>query len=103
MHLVKRLEFIADEQEMHKILAVLDEIGVPGYTVIHNVTGKTPRATVADDLPIAGLGNVYVICCCDESFIQPILEKVRPLLNKFGGVCYLSDAMEIRSINCVAL
>ncbi|MFN6065697.1 MAG: P-II family nitrogen regulator, partial [Pseudanabaena sp.] len=25
-----------------------------------------------------------------------------PIINKFGGACYISDAMEIISIQCVA-
>lgn len=102
MNAVKRIEIIADEQEMHKILNGLEKVGVPGYTVIHGVTGKTPRATMSDDLPITGLSNVYVICCCSEDLVQQVIEIIRPILNKFGGVCYISDAMEIRSVHCVA-
>ncbi|MEY2976524.1 MAG: P-II family nitrogen regulator [Prochlorotrichaceae cyanobacterium] len=96
MNLVKRIEIIADEQEMHRILAGLEEIGVPGYTVIHNVTGKTPRATMADDLPISGLGNVYLICFCSEAMAAKITSTILPILNKLGGVCYLSDAVSIK-------
>jgi len=95
MSLVKRIEIIADEQEMHRILAGLEGIGVPGYTVIHNVTGKTPRATMADDLPISGLGNVYVLCFCSETIAEKVSTAILPILKRLGGVCYVSDAMSI--------
>ena len=64
MKAVKRIEIITDEQEMHKIIESFDKIDVPGYTVIHNVTVKTSRETVADDLPATGVGHVYVLCFC---------------------------------------
>jgi nitrogen regulatory protein PII len=102
MQSVKRIEIIADEQEMHKILNSLEKVGVPGYSVIHNVTGKTPRATAADDVPITGLGNVYVLCFCQAELADNVVEKIKPILNKFGGVCYISDAIEIPTIHCVA-
>lgn len=104
MHPVKRIEIIANSQEMDKILEVFNKAGVPGYTVIRNVTGKSPFGTVSDDFDIASskLSNVYLICCCPQEQIKPLIEMVRPLLNKFGGVCYISDAMEIRSMKCVA-
>jgi nitrogen regulatory protein PII len=104
MHPVKRVEIIATSLEMDKILASLDKVGVPGYTVIRNVTGKGPLGTVSDDVDLGTkkLSNVYVICCCPQEQVKPILEKIRPLLNKFGGVCYISDAIEIRSLKCVA-
>jgi nitrogen regulatory protein PII len=96
MDLLKRIEIIADEQEMHRILTGLEGVGVPGYTVIHNVTGKTPRATMADDLPISGLGNVYVLCFCSEPIAEKVTIVIVPILRKFGGVCYISDVVRVR-------
>lgn len=102
MHPVKRIEIISTEIEMDKILDILDKLEVPGYTFIPNVQGKSRRGTVDDDLVMSKLGNAYVICCCPPELVKPIVEKIKPLLNKFGGVCYISDAMEIRSLKCVA-
>lgn len=102
MRPVKRIEIITDEQEMHKILEHFDKIGVSGYTVIHNVTGKSSRGNAADDLPITGLGNVYVLGFCSADLIDLIIKDIRPIINKFGGVFYVSDAMEVKSIHCEA-
>ena len=102
MNAVKRNEIIADEQEMDKILEGLDRIGVPGYTVVHNVTGKSFSATRTDDLPITGLSNVYVLCFCSQDLVESIVTEIHPIINKFGGVCYVSDAMEIKSMHSVA-
>jgi nitrogen regulatory protein PII len=102
MKMIKRIEIITDEQEMDKILEKLDLIGVPGYTVIHNITGKSPSSTAKDDLPIAGLSNVYLLCFCVPELVDLITKEIVPIMNKFGGVFYLSDALEINSIHCGA-
>jgi len=41
------------------------------------------------------LDNIYVIAVCAPEKIKPVVEIIRPILNKFGGTCYISDAMEI--------
>jgi nitrogen regulatory protein PII len=103
MQAVKRIELISDEVEMHKVLDSLDKIGIPDYTIIRNVLNKNSRGNASDDISITGLGgNVYVIFYCREDKVKDIVAEIRPILNKFGGACYISDAMEIRSVHCVA-
>ncbi len=101
---VSRIEFIVASLEVEKIINVLEGVGVPGYTLIKNVTGKSDLGTVSDDVDLGGseLSNVFIICYCPQEKVKPIVEKIKPILNKYGGVCYLSDAMEIRSVHCVA-
>ncbi|WP_036486389.1 P-II family nitrogen regulator [Myxosarcina sp. GI1] len=104
MHPVSRIEIIVASQEAEKIIKVFDNIGVPNYTIISNVTGKGDFGTISDDMNLGSsqLSNDFIICYCSPDKAKPIIEKIRPILNKYGGVCYLSDAMEIRSIHCVA-
>ncbi|WP_138497240.1 P-II family nitrogen regulator [Nostoc sp. PA-18-2419] len=101
MHLVKRIEIIANSFELGKILDSLDKSGVHGHAVIRNVAGKGLRGT-AEDLDMTMLDNVYIIAFCMPEEIKRVVENIKPLLNKFGGTCYVSDAMEIRSMKCVA-
>jgi nitrogen regulatory protein PII len=101
MHLVKKIEIIANSVELAKILDGLDKSGVHGHAVIRNVAGKGLRDG-AEDLDMTMLDNVYIIAFCMPDQIKTVVENVRPLLNKFGGTCYVSDVMEIRSVKCVA-
>ncbi|MDF5710753.1 MAG: P-II family nitrogen regulator [Nostoc sp. S4] len=101
MHLVKRIEIIANSFELGKILDSLDKSGVHGHAVIRNVAGKGLRGT-AEDLDMTMLDNVYILAFCMPEEIKRVVENIRPLLNKFGGTCYVSDVMEIRSMKCVA-
>ncbi|MBD2514965.1 P-II family nitrogen regulator [Nostoc sp. FACHB-973] len=101
MHLVKKIEIIANSFELGKILDTLDKSGVHGHAVIRNVAGKGLRGT-AEDLDMTMLDNVYIIAFCMPEEIKRVVENLKPLLNKFGGTCYVSDVMEIRSMKCVA-
>ncbi|WP_017315341.1 P-II family nitrogen regulator [Mastigocladopsis repens] len=101
MHVVKKIEIIANSFELGKILDSLDKSGVHGHVVIRNVAGKGLRGTT-EDLDMTMLDNVYIIAFCMPEQMKPVVENIRPLLNKFGGTCYISDVMEIRSVKCVA-
>lgn len=98
MHLVKRIEIIANSVELGKILESLTKSGVQSYTVIENLSGQISSNETSDELT----SNIYVIAFCLPDKLKSTLENIRPILNKFGGTCYISDAMEIRSVRCVA-
>jgi nitrogen regulatory protein PII len=101
MHPVKRIEIVSDSVELGKILDGLEESGASSYTVIRNVVGKGIRGTVFDDSAVTMLDNAYIIAFCPPDNVKAVLEKIRPILNKFGGSCWISDVMEIRSMRCV--
>ncbi|MBM0742060.1 P-II family nitrogen regulator [Phormidium sp. CLA17] len=101
MHTVKRIEIIANSFELGKILDSLDKAGVHGHVVIRNVAGKGLREG-NEDLDMTMLDNVYIIAFCMPDLIKSVVENITPLLNKFGGTCYISEVMEIRSMRCVA-
>ena len=96
MHAAKRIEIITDSVELAKILDGLRKAGVTEHTVIRNVVSKSRRIEATE------LDNVYVIAFCQPDNVKPVVEIIKPILNKFGGACYISDAMEIRSVRCVA-
>jgi nitrogen regulatory protein PII len=101
MHEVKRIEIFSDSVELSKILKVLDKQGVSNYTIIRNVAGKGMGGGVGGNLNVT-MENDYVIAFCLPDQVKPTVESVRPILNKFGGSCFISDAIEIRSTQCVA-
>ncbi|MCU0524255.1 MAG: P-II family nitrogen regulator [Elainella sp. Prado103] len=96
MRSVKRIEIISDSIEFHKITAALKQAGIARYTVIRNVEGHGIRGTTTTDLD--GMENDYVIAICTPTQLEQAIELIRPILNRFGGVCLISDALEIRSI-----
>jgi len=102
MNLVKRIEIIANSVEIPKILAGLEHSGVHGHAVIRNISAKGLRGETNEDLDMMMDDNAYILAFCQPEQIETVAEYIRPILNKFGGTCYVSDTLEIRSVKCVA-
>lgn len=101
MRPVKKIEIIANSFELAKMLDALDKSGVHGHAVIRNVAGKGLRGTT-EDLDHTMLDNVYIIAFCAPDLLNQVVDNIRPLLNKFGGTCYVTDTQEIRSVRCIS-
>nr|WP_275973938.1 transcriptional regulator [Argonema galeatum] len=70
----------------------MDKLGVSGYSVIRNVIGKGGRGMADDDIEMSVLSNVYVMTTCAEKEVHQLVEAIRPILKRFGGICLVSDA-----------
>jgi nitrogen regulatory protein PII len=101
MEPVKRLEIFVNYVELAKILEALEKAGVPGHTVIRNVAGKGSRGRVSDDMAMTMLDNVYVIAFFPPEKMSSVANHIRPILNKLGGTCFISDAVELLTTRCV--
>lgn len=101
MHIVKKIEIIANALELAKILESFENTGIYSHAVIRNVAGKGLQG-LSEDLDMTMLDNVYILAFCMPDDIKPAVESIRRVLNKFGGSCYISEVMEIRSVRCVA-
>ncbi|GET37204.1 P-II family nitrogen regulator [Microseira wollei] len=92
MERVKKVEIITNTLELGKVLDILEKVGVSGYTIVKDVTGKGDRGEVLDDLETEALTNGYVLSVCTEEQEHQLVEAIRPILKKYGGVCLVSDA-----------
>jgi nitrogen regulatory protein PII len=101
MHTVTRLEIMADSVELHKIMNALDKAGNVTYTVLKNVSSHGVRGESGYDSNIASENN-YIIAFCPPESAKSLLEVIRPILNKFGGACFTSEATQVKSLRCVA-
>jgi hypothetical protein len=100
MHAVSRLEIMVDSIELNMITNILKRTPSTTYTVIRNVTSHGVRGEETEGG--ISLENDYIIAFCPSDRLKPLLETIRPILNKFGGACYVSEAMEIKSMRCIA-
>ncbi len=93
---MKRLDLIFSERELEAIINALEASEVPGYTIMKHATGRGPETIVSEDMEFSGLGtNAHVIVFCDEETIQKINEKTKSILNYYGGVAYVSEAIKL--------
>jgi nitrogen regulatory protein PII len=101
MNAVKRIEIISDSVELEKIVEILKRSGVSSYTIIRNVGGAGVKGTISSDLDMMRMENDYVLAICAPENVEAITERLKPIFNRFGGVCLISDAIEVRSIRCI--
>jgi len=92
MQPVKRSEIILDFQDLGKIVKILNGLGISGYTVIRDVTGSGDRGLRPGDELTDVFKNSSIMIACPEEQMQQIVEAIRPVLKRFGGVCLVSDA-----------
>ncbi len=92
MQNVKKLEIITDTLEMKEVCAVLEAQGVSGYSIVRDVVGKGERGWQSGDELTDVFKNSYLLTTCDASEVERLIEAVRPILKKRGGICLVSDA-----------
>lgn len=92
MEPVKKVEIITNTLELERVIKILEKVGVSGYTIIKDVTGKGDRGRIIDDLETEALTNGYVMTVCTEDQEHKVVEAIKPILKKYGGVCIVSDA-----------
>ena len=90
---VKRIEIITDTLEMREVCRVLDRLAVSGYSVIRDVTGRGERGVQSGDDLTDVFKNSMVVLACPPERLSEIVEAIRPILKKRGGICLVSDAM----------
>lgn len=93
MKLVMKVEIITDALEVENVTKLLDEIGVSGYSIIKDVTGKGHRGVRSGDELTDLFKNNYIMVVCNEVEMHKIVEAIRPIIKKFGGMCIVSDVV----------
>jgi nitrogen regulatory protein PII len=88
---VKRIEIVIEEIELENLIEELDRIGVVGYTIVPRAGGRGERGVRYES--VQGLGNVLMTIACDAAQAARVIEVIRPILKRYGGVCLVSDAM----------
>jgi nitrogen regulatory protein PII len=96
METVKRLEIIIDSMHTQQVLKALRSAGATGYTVIRSASGSGDRGERRDDELSGVFSNSYILSACGVELAGKVVEALRPLLKKYGGVCLVSDAQWLK-------
>jgi len=96
MRPIKRVEIITDTVEMNAVVRVLERHGVSGYTIVGDVIGKGERGMRLGDELSGVFQNSYLLTACEPEQIDAVIEAIRPILQRRGGVCLVSDAWWVR-------
>ena len=93
---VKRLEIVIDAPHGESVTRLLARHGLSGWTLMRGASGAGDRgAREADE--ISGVSSNHVIVTtCPPDRLAPLLEDLRALLERHGGMCLVSDAHWLR-------
>lgn len=93
---VKRLEIVIDAAHTPALLRTVMEAGARGYTLIRDVQGMGDRGERSGDQLTDVFRNCYVLIACEPDQAERIVQQVRPLLERYGGMCLQSDAAWVK-------
>ena len=92
-----RIEVVIEHTLARRIVDLLDDIGAPAFTLIERASGQGDRGARRGDDPTGTLSNaVFLIASEDPATTGRIVEGVRPLLARSGGICLVSDAQWLK-------
>lgn len=96
---LKKLEIILEGEYQEFATDLLDRIGVKGYTIINNLSGKGSHGFHdghlmfnEDDVLI------MIIAAVPETLVTPILQGFAPFYNEHSGVVFISDIQVTRTV-----
>jgi len=95
MDRLKKIEIIIESVKVRKIIEILESLSVSGYTVIEGATGRGASG-LHDGLELTNVShNSYFIIVAHEHKAEEIIHAVRPLHEKFGGICFVSNVDKV--------
>ena len=89
---LKRVEIVTGTLEAPKVVSILEEHNVSGYTMIKNVLGSGEKGIQDGEGFHNAFQNTYIIVACSMAEFDTLKEPLRKLLSKAGGICLVSDA-----------
>ena len=93
----KRIEIVIEETLTRRLAELLDTLGAPGFTLIPRASGQGDRGVRRGDDPTGTMTNaVFIVAADDDEVVARIVEGVRPLLKRSGGICLVSDALWLK-------
>ncbi len=93
----KKVEIIVESVKVNKIVYQLEEIGVPGFTIIGNISGKGSTGVLDHNRKAKVFEHTYLFVVCDDEHAQAIVEYMRGVLKYFSGSCFVSDVLLLKS------
>jgi nitrogen regulatory protein PII len=89
---IKKIEIVTDFSYLRILTRLLDDHSVSGYTIIKDVMGKGTRGNKDGHGISGGFKNCYIMICCSEEEAAKVIDLIKPLINRSGGIAIVSDA-----------
>lgn len=98
----KKIEIIIESVYLTGMLKTLDALSVPGYSIINGVSGRGMHGVHdAQDLTDVS-ANSYIMIVCEPDKEKNLVSVIRSELEKYGGICLVSDINQLVVVNRAA-
>lgn len=92
-----RIEIVIERAQKHRVTAILESLPVTGYTMVLHAAGSGDRGPRrSDDVTDTDENCVFIIAVEDDALVDRLLQEVKPVLGRFGGICLLSEARSVQ-------
>lgn len=89
----KRIEIVIEQTLANRFEELMHNLDA-NYTLISGVSGLGERGhRRADELTGASTNCLAIVASDNDKLTEQVVESVRPLLAKSGGICLVSDAL----------
>lgn len=88
---VMKVEIIIESVAARQVLDVLERHGFSSYTMIPGAYGRGDRGESLGGVS-GEFNNSYIIIACEPDKVTDLVELMRPVLKRFGGVTLVSGA-----------
>jgi len=96
---LKKLEIILEGEYLEFAGDLLDRLGVKGYTVVNNLSGKGSHGFIDGHLMFNEEDVlIMIIAAVPEQLVAPILQGFAPFYNEHSGVVFISDIQVTRLV-----
>jgi PII-like signaling protein len=93
----KRIDIMVEAPLMQRVLTLLDQQGVSGYTVLSVLAGRGKDGAWHRDGVVGRAGAlVMIICILDETRVDEVLQPLFKLVSRQIGIVTVSDVQVIR-------
>ncbi|QDT37932.1 P-II family nitrogen regulator [Stratiformator vulcanicus] len=92
---VHKLEIVVDKVHLREVTRLLDDAGVSGWTMIPDVPGKGGRGERTGDELTGVMSNCYVFSACEPEKTEGLIEPLRALLRRSGGICLVTECKSV--------
>ena len=96
---LKKLVIILEGEHQAFATDLLDRIGLKGYTIINNLSGKGSHGFHEGHLMFNEDDVlIMIIAAVPEGYVKTILEGLAPFYNEHSGVVFISDIQVTRLV-----
>jgi nitrogen regulatory protein PII len=97
-HKKKRIDIVVEAPLLGRVIALLDQIGVSGYTVVPALAGRGKDGPWHRDGLVGRAGSmVLIFTIIDESRVDAVVEPLFKLVSRQIGVLTVCDVEVLRS------